>query len=117
MFGLIFSELFAVVFMNELLLKLTQGQWAPTEVGIQGDDIESFQCLPQMGPAQLFSERPVTAFCIPETMMLSPIVLARQAQARPKAEDDAKSNSAFPNVCSIILFGDKNLTYQWVNFQ
>ena len=92
-----FSELFAVVFMNELLLKLTQGQWAPTEVGIQGDDIESFQCLPQMGPAQLFSERPVTAFCIPETMMLSPIVLARQAQARPKAEDDAKGNSAFPN--------------------
>ncbi len=29
-----------------------------TEVGIQGDDI-TFQCLPQMGPAQLFSGRPI----------------------------------------------------------
>lgn len=75
-----FAELFSVIFINELLSVLTQGRWKPSEVGIQSDDLDCFQSLPQMGGAQFFTHRPVTAFEIPEAMMLEPIVLPKAAQ-------------------------------------
>nr|WP_253649289.1 helix-turn-helix transcriptional regulator [Vibrio splendidus] len=73
-----FAELFSVVFINELLSVLTQGRWKPSEVGIQSGDLECFQSLPQMGSAQFYTHRPVTAFEIPEEIMLSPIVLSKR---------------------------------------
>ncbi|PMO00480.1 AraC family transcriptional regulator [Vibrio sp. 10N.222.54.B6] len=75
-----FAELFSVIFINELLLVLTQGRWKPSEVGIQNGDLECFQSLPQMGSAQFYTHRPVTAFEIPEDIMLAPIVLPQIAQ-------------------------------------
>ncbi|WP_083994595.1 helix-turn-helix domain-containing protein [Vibrio atlanticus] len=73
-----FAELFSVIFINELLSVLTQGRWKPSEVGIQSGDLECFQSLPQMGSAQFYTHRPVTAFEIPEEIMLSPIVLSKR---------------------------------------
>ncbi|UOE81935.1 helix-turn-helix transcriptional regulator [Vibrio splendidus] len=75
-----FAELFSVIFINELLSVLTQGRWKPSEVGIQNGDLECFQSLPQMGSAQFYTHRPVTAFEIPEDIMLAPIVLPQIAQ-------------------------------------
>ncbi|OED84740.1 AraC family transcriptional regulator [Vibrio splendidus ZF-90] len=75
-----FAELFSVIFINELLSVLTQGRWKPSEVGIQNGDLECFQSLPQMGSAQFYTHRPVTAFEIPEDIMLAPIVLPKIAQ-------------------------------------
>ncbi|MFZ3406894.1 helix-turn-helix transcriptional regulator [Vibrio chagasii] len=76
-----FAELFSVIFINELLSVLTQGRWKPSEVGIQSSDLECFQSLPQMGSAQFYTHRPVTAFELPEDIMLAPIVLPKVAQA------------------------------------
>nr|WP_244212241.1 helix-turn-helix transcriptional regulator [Vibrio splendidus] len=73
-----FAELFSVIFINELLSVLTQGRWKPSEVGIQNGDLECFQSLPQMGSAQYYTHRPVTAFEIPAEIMLSPIVLSKR---------------------------------------
>ncbi|MBY7729619.1 helix-turn-helix transcriptional regulator [Vibrio splendidus] len=75
-----FAELFSVIFINELISVLTQGRWQPSEVGIQSDDLECFQALPQMGGAQFYTHRPVTAFEIQEEIMLEPIVLRKAAQ-------------------------------------
>ncbi len=75
-----FAELFSVIFINELLSVLTQGRWKPSEVGIQNGDLECFQSLPQMGSAQFYTHRPVTAFEIPEDIMLAPIGLPNIAQ-------------------------------------
>ncbi|OQQ07165.1 AraC family transcriptional regulator [Vibrio splendidus] len=75
-----FAEVFSVIFINELLSVLTQGRWKPSEVGIQNGDLECFQSLPQMGSAQFYTYRPVTAFEIPEDIMLAPIVLSKIAQ-------------------------------------
>ncbi|MEZ8237080.1 helix-turn-helix transcriptional regulator [Vibrio splendidus] len=75
-----FAELFSVIFINELLSVLTQGRWKPSEVGIQNGDLECFQSLPQMGSAQFYTHRPVTAFEISEDIMLAPIVLPKIAQ-------------------------------------
>ncbi len=75
-----FAELFSVIFINELISVLTQGRWQPSEVGIQSDDLECFQSLPQMGGAQFYTHRPVTAFEIQEEIMLEPIVLPKAAQ-------------------------------------
>nr|WP_241902761.1 MULTISPECIES: helix-turn-helix transcriptional regulator [unclassified Vibrio] len=75
-----FAELFSVIFINELISVLTQGRWKPSEVGIQSEDLDCFQPLPQMGSAQFYTHRPVTAFEIPEEIMLAPIVLPKVAQ-------------------------------------
>ena len=75
-----FAELFSVIFINELLSVLTQGRWKPSEIGIQSGDLDCFQSLPQMGSAQFYTHRPVTAFEIPEEIMLEPIVLPKAAQ-------------------------------------
>lgn len=75
-----FAELFSVIFINELLSVLTQGRWKPSEIGIQNGDLDCFQSLPQMGGAQFYTHRPVTAFEIPEEIMLEPIVLPKVLQ-------------------------------------
>ncbi|WP_345772756.1 helix-turn-helix transcriptional regulator [Vibrio sp. Isolate31] len=85
-----FAELFSVIFINELLSVLTQGRWKPSEVGIQSSDLECFKSLPQMGSAQFYTHRPVTAFEIAEELMLAPIVL-------PKAPLVLESNAPLPS--------------------
>ena len=95
-----FAELFSVIFINELLSVLTQGRWKPSEVGIQSDDLDCFQSLPQMGNAQFYTHRPVTAFEIPEEIMLEPIVLPKVAEA---LEPTAPLPSTFLNAFKLVI--------------
>ncbi|WP_372385806.1 helix-turn-helix domain-containing protein [Vibrio sp. BS-M-Sm-2] len=95
-----FAELFSVIFINELLSVLTQGRWKPSEVGIQSDDLDCFQSLPQMGNAQFYTHRPVTAFEIPENIMLEPIVLPKVAEA---LEPTAPLPSTFLNAFKLVI--------------
>lgn len=69
----LYAEIFSVIFMNELLSALTSGNWKPKEVGVQSHDLQDFLNLPQLGSAHFFSERPVTAFSIPEELMFAPV--------------------------------------------
>ena len=82
------SELFSVLFINELLTSLTQGQWRSSEVGIQSDDLDYFQALPEMAEAQFFVGRPVTAFAIPESLIHSPITLSKNTLAKSTSSKD-----------------------------
>nr|WP_244267516.1 helix-turn-helix transcriptional regulator [Vibrio splendidus] len=95
-----FAELFSVIFINELLSVLTQGRWKPSEVGIQSGDLECFQSLPQMGSAQFYTHRPVTAFEIPEDIMLAPIVLPKVAQ---ESEITAPLPSSFLSAFKLVI--------------
>ena len=94
------SEIFSVIFINELLLSLTQGKWRATEVGIQSSDLEYFQSLPEMAEAQFFIGRPVTAFEIPDSLMQSPIVLASNLSM--KAENFQQSIEQIGGVHSFV---------------
>lgn len=70
-----YAEMFSVMFMAELLKALTNNQWSPSEIGIQSADATDFERLPELKNAVYFTERPVTAFQIPEDIMLAPINL------------------------------------------
>lgn len=95
-----FAELFSVIFINELISVLTQGRWKPSEVGIQSDDLECFQSLPQMGSAQFFTHRPVTAFEIPEAIMFEPIILPKTP---PVLESSAPLPSSFLSAFKLVI--------------
>ncbi|NOH80406.1 helix-turn-helix transcriptional regulator [Vibrio sp. RE86] len=69
----LYAEIFSVIFINELLSALTLGSWKPKEVGVQSHDLQDFLNLPQLGSAQFYTERPVTAFSIPEALMFTPV--------------------------------------------
>ncbi|MGR5134545.1 helix-turn-helix transcriptional regulator [Vibrio alfacsensis] len=68
-----YAEMFSVMFMNELLKKLTGPSWRLTDVGIQDADATPFHQLPGMKCAQFYTERPVTAIHIPASIIAQPI--------------------------------------------
>ncbi|ABV88332.1 helix-turn-helix domain-containing protein [Shewanella pealeana] len=67
------AELFSVIFTCELLSALTSNKWRPKQVGIQSADEAVFSTLPQLTRSQFFTNRPVTAFSIEESLMTAPV--------------------------------------------
>jgi len=81
-----YAEMFSVIFISELLKALTDGRWQPSEVGIRSSDPTDFHALPEMSKAQFFTERPVTAFLIPDELMLSPITAPSKSKPDTTAD-------------------------------
>ncbi|WP_299803599.1 AraC family transcriptional regulator [uncultured Shewanella sp.] len=67
------AELFSAIFICELLSALTNNKWRPEQVGVQSANDAAFSLLPQLSRAQFFSNRPVTAFSISESLMKAPV--------------------------------------------
>lgn len=67
------AELFSVIFISELLSALTANRWRPKQVGIQSADESIFSTLPQLTRSQFFTDRPVTAFSIEESLITAPV--------------------------------------------
>ncbi|WP_017220274.1 helix-turn-helix domain-containing protein [Moritella dasanensis] len=70
-----YTELFSVIFINELLKSLTGGKWQPVNVGIQYHDAKDYQALPELSQAQFYIARPVTAFSISDDLIHSAVML------------------------------------------
>ena len=87
-----YSELFSVIFMNELLSAFIGSVWSPQEIGIQCNEINQLNLLPCFKNTQFYTGRPVTALCIPNTFLETNVgmSLARIAtiQAENKSEMD-----------------------------
>ncbi|WP_083201831.1 AraC family transcriptional regulator [Aliivibrio sp. 1S128] len=72
-----YAEIFSVIFMYELLTLLTNGKWSPSEIGIQSKNAEKFIFIPGLENAIFFTERPVTAFYIPDDIINMPMSLTK----------------------------------------
>ncbi|MEZ9196843.1 helix-turn-helix domain-containing protein [Shewanella sp. 10N.286.54.B9] len=67
------AELFSAIFICELLSALTNNKWRPEQMGLQSANDAVFSLLPQLSRAQFFCNRPVTAFSIPDSLMMAPV--------------------------------------------
>lgn len=112
-----YSEIFSVIFMNELLLALVGKEWKAEEVGVQAKSIDDFKALPEMGNAQFYAQRPVTAFSIPDKFMQATVKLPpleKTASDNALLEQDSTFLSVFKLVIKPYLSMGK-LSIKWAS--
>ncbi|MGF1695135.1 helix-turn-helix transcriptional regulator [Vibrio lamellibrachiae] len=89
-----YGEMFAVIFLCELLKSLTNGKWIPIEIGVQTEYDHEFIRLPELSKTQFYCSRPTTALYIPEDIIQNPISAPHSQPAAPLSS---------PIVCDTFL--------------
>jgi AraC-like DNA-binding protein len=73
------AEMFAVIFMSQLLKLLTNNEWVADEIALRSADQSSFKSIPELNNALFYTERPVTALSIPDELMCKAATFAKSS--------------------------------------